>query len=85
MPDLLTCERSGLEPDAIAALTAMGHTIRERTAAEGGFQGDGETIMIDPKTRLRLGAADLRKPDAMAVGLLILRRSPAIQGKESRR
>ena len=31
-------------------------------------QGDGESIMIDPKTGLRLGAADPRKHDSRAMG-----------------
>jgi hypothetical protein len=31
-------------------------------------QGDGESIMIDPASGRRIGAADPRKPDARAVG-----------------
>ena len=49
-------------------LIARGHTVRERSSYEGAYQGDAETIAIDPKTHLRLGAADPRKPDARAVG-----------------
>ena len=43
----------------------MGHTVVERPNI---IVGDGETIAIDPKTNLRLGAADPRKPDSKAVG-----------------
>jgi gamma-glutamyltranspeptidase/glutathione hydrolase len=68
MPDLLSYERYGLSPDTAAALKAMGHELKERVSYEGSYQGDGETIMVDPKTNLRLGAADPRKPDARAVG-----------------
>ena len=68
MPDVLSYERYGLSADTAAALTAMGHVLKERVSYEGSYQGDGETIMIDPKTNLRLGAADPRKSDARAVG-----------------
>ena len=68
MPDVLSYERYGLSADTAAALKAMGHVLKERVSYEGSYQGDGETIMIDPKTNLRLGAADPRKSDARAVG-----------------
>jgi len=68
MPDVLTFERFGISADTAAALTAMGHTLKERASYEGSYQGDGETIAIDPKTNLRLGAADPRKFDSKAVG-----------------
>ena len=68
MPDTLTHERHGMSADTAAALVARGHTLRERASYEGAYQGDAETIFIDPKTNLRHGAADLRKPDAKAVG-----------------
>ena len=54
--------------DTLAMLTAKGHTVRERQSSDGAYQGDAETIAIDPKTNLRLGAADPRKPDSRAVG-----------------
>ena len=44
------------------------HTLRERNSYEGAYQGDAESIAIDPKTKLRLGAADPRRGDARAVG-----------------
>ncbi len=68
MPDQLSFERYGISADTLALLAAKGHTVRERVSYEGGYQGDGETIYIDPKTNLRHGAADPRKPDSSAAG-----------------
>ncbi|MSU51583.1 MAG: gamma-glutamyltransferase [Opitutus sp.] len=68
MADVLTYEHYGISPDTIALLSAKGHTVKERTSYEGGYQGDAETIYIDPATGLRHGAADPRKPDSRAVG-----------------
>ncbi len=68
MPDITTFERFGLNADTAALLRAKGHTLKERQSYEGAYQGDGATIAIDPKTGLRLGAADPRKGDAAAVG-----------------
>ena len=68
MPDLLSYERNGLSTDTAAVLKSLGHSFKERASYEGAYQGDGETIMVDPQTRLRLGAADPRKGDAKAVG-----------------
>jgi gamma-glutamyltranspeptidase/glutathione hydrolase len=68
MPDVLTFERYGMSADTLHLLTAKGHTVRERQSYEGAYQGDAETIAIDPKTGHLLGAADPRKPDSRAVG-----------------
>jgi gamma-glutamyltranspeptidase/glutathione hydrolase len=68
VPDRLTFERYGISADTAAVLEAKGHAVRERVSYEGGYQGDAETILIDPKTKLRLGAADPRKPDSKAIG-----------------
>jgi gamma-glutamyltranspeptidase/glutathione hydrolase len=68
MPDVLMFESWGLSPDTAALLTAQGYKLVERDSYEGTYQGDGETIAIDPKTNLRLGASDPRKSDAAAVG-----------------
>ena len=68
MPDNITFERYNISPDTIALLKAKGQAIRERASYEGWSQGDGETIAIDPKTGLRSGAADPRRPDAKAAG-----------------
>jgi gamma-glutamyltranspeptidase/glutathione hydrolase len=68
MPDSLSYERNGLNPDTAAILKSLGHDFQERASYEGSYQGDAETIMVAPQTRLRLGAADPRKGDAKAVG-----------------
>jgi gamma-glutamyltranspeptidase/glutathione hydrolase len=67
MPDELTYESYGMSPDTADILRRRGHVLKERVSYEGGYQGDAETIMIDPKTGIRQGAADPRKPDARAV------------------
>ena len=68
MPDVLTYERFGLSPDTAALLRAMGHTLSERDSYEGAYQGDAETVAVDPQSGRRLGAADPRRPDALAAG-----------------
>ncbi len=68
MPDLITFERYGISADTAAALKLRGHTLKERTSYEGAYQGDGETIALDPKTGLKLGATDPRRADAKASG-----------------
>jgi gamma-glutamyltranspeptidase/glutathione hydrolase len=64
-PNTISHDRFSMSPDTSALLTAMGHSLNERPNVVG---GDAETVMIDPETKLRLGAADPRKPDAKAVG-----------------
>lgn len=68
MPDSLSYERNGLSTDTATVLKSLGHSFKERASYEGSYQGDGETIMVDPQTKLRLGAADPRKGDSKAVG-----------------
>lgn len=68
MPDQLSYERNGLSTDTAHVLKSLGHSFQERDSYEGSYQGDAETIMVDPKTNLRLGAADPRRGDAKAVG-----------------
>lgn len=68
MPDTLTFERYGISKDTTAILIAKGHNLKERASYEGSYQGDAETILVDPKTNLRHGAADPRRSDARAVG-----------------
>jgi gamma-glutamyltranspeptidase / glutathione hydrolase len=67
-PDIVTFERFGLNADTAALLRAKGHTIKERQSYEGAYQGDAETIAIDPATGLRFGAADPRRHDGAAFG-----------------
>ena len=64
-PNTISHDRFSMSPDTSTLLTAMGHSLNERPNVVG---GDAETVMIDPETKLRLGAADPRKPDAKAVG-----------------
>ncbi|MBI5770100.1 MAG: gamma-glutamyltransferase [Verrucomicrobia bacterium] len=68
MPDVMSYEKFGLSPDTAALLKAKGHLIKERDSYEGSYQGDAETILIDPKSNVRRGAADPRRGDAKAVG-----------------
>lgn len=68
MPDVVTHETHGISPDTAALLRDRGHTLQQRVSYEGGFQGDAETVAVDPKTGVRLGAPDPRKPDSGAVG-----------------
>ena len=63
LPDRLSIEEGGASPDVVAALEAMGHSVRV-----GGRQGSAHSIMIDPRTGDRLGAADPRDRDSGAVG-----------------
>lgn len=77
MPDVITYEPDGLAPDVIDELRARGHSVVLRNLYDEQLlnpprseylQGDAETIMIDPTTHHRLGAADPRQPDAKAIG-----------------
>jgi gamma-glutamyltranspeptidase/glutathione hydrolase len=68
MPDEITHERYGMSSDTIEKLRAHGHKVRQRESYEGQYQGDAESIAIDPQTQHRLGAADPRKADAAAIG-----------------
>lgn len=63
LPDVISVEKDGLPPATVDALKAMGHTVRL-----AGQQGTAHSIMIDPKTGMRIGAADPRDKDAGAVG-----------------
>jgi gamma-glutamyltranspeptidase/glutathione hydrolase len=64
LPDTLSYERHGLSQDTVALLEAMGH----RPVESRGLQGEAETILIDPASGIRWGAADPRLPDTRAVG-----------------
>jgi gamma-glutamyltranspeptidase/glutathione hydrolase len=76
LPDVINYEPYGLAEDVITALQAKGHTLATRDAYGPGqnvplielYQGDAESLAIDPRTHLLMGAADSRKPDAKAVG-----------------
>ncbi len=62
IPDKLTLERTGFAQDVQEGLKARGHTLTLR-----GTIGDCQAIMIEPKTGVRLGAADPRN-DGLALG-----------------
>ncbi len=62
LPESLALERFGFAEDVTQALRARGHTLQVRNAI-----GDCHAIVVDPKTRVRLGAADPRM-DGVALG-----------------
>ena len=76
MPDVVNFDPYGLSTDTMAALKAKGHQLEERdffgaqrnSSFIERYPNDTMTILIDPTTNLRLGAADSRKPDSKAVG-----------------
>ena len=63
LPDRIGIEADGASAETVRLLEAMGHTVQV-----GGGQGTAHSIMIDPRTGERLGAADPRNPDAGARG-----------------
>jgi gamma-glutamyltranspeptidase/glutathione hydrolase len=54
-PDVARFEVVKQHPDLVAKLQAMGHKVTDEPR-----QGDAHSIWIDPKTGLRVGAADKR-------------------------
>jgi gamma-glutamyltranspeptidase / glutathione hydrolase len=73
-PDSIDHEPFFTSPDSIELLTKEGYSLSTRTLYPNAPEeiahtwGDAETILIDPKTGLRLGANDLRSPDSGAIG-----------------
>ena len=63
LPDELVGEPSGFSSDTQRALTARGHTLGKLR-----YLGDAEGIMIEEKTKVRLGATDPRRSDGLAIG-----------------
>ena len=63
LPDELVGEPSGFSSDTQRALTSRGHTLGKLR-----YLGDAEGIMIEEKTKMRLGATDPRRSDGQAVG-----------------
>ena len=63
LPDNVRIEQDGVSAETVAELERRGYTISVR-----GGQGLAHSIMIDPDTGDRLGAADGRNVDAGAVG-----------------
>ena len=73
-PDRIDYEPFFTSPDSADILKKEGYTLATRTLYPNAPQnsahtwGDAETILIEPDTRLRLGANDLRSPDSAASG-----------------
>ncbi len=63
LPDRIRIENEGVEESTVAGLRELGHEV-----SMGGRQGLAHSIMIDPRTGDRVGAADPRNPDAGARG-----------------
>jgi gamma-glutamyltranspeptidase / glutathione hydrolase len=64
LPDRTDYERSGLSPDTVKLLQAMGHTLRPITS-----QGVAEVILVDAKDGTLQGGSDRRAADGGAVGI----------------
>jgi gamma-glutamyltranspeptidase/glutathione hydrolase len=63
LPDRIRIEEEGVGESTLAGLRELGHVV-----SLGGRQGLAHSIMIDPGTGERVGAADPRNPDAGARG-----------------
>jgi len=61
LPDVTTIEAGAVPVATIERLRAMGHTIRMQ-----GEQGDGHSILVDPRTGTAYGANDKRSRDSKA-------------------
>jgi len=66
LPDRIAMEKFGFSPETVRQLETMGHKVRMSNSSRS--QGRAMGIWIDPKTGLRLGAADPRAEDGSAVG-----------------
>jgi gamma-glutamyltranspeptidase / glutathione hydrolase len=64
LPDRTDYERTGLSPDTVKLLQAMGHTLKPITA-----QGVAEVIVVDPRDGTLQGGSDRRAADGGAVGI----------------
>ncbi len=62
LPEEIRVEE-GLSPDTLRLLVAMGHEIALKSV-----MGSAQSVMIDPKTGLRLGASDTRRAGALTAG-----------------
>ncbi len=66
LPNTLSMEKFGFSPETQRLLEMYGHKLRVSNSSRS--QGRAMAIMIDPKSSLRLGAADPREDDGGAVG-----------------
>jgi gamma-glutamyltranspeptidase/glutathione hydrolase len=63
LPDAVEYEPGSLSPQTMARLTAMGYSLKEISS-----WGSAQAIVIDPKTGMRLGGTDRRRPEGLAAG-----------------
>ncbi|MGA2264124.1 MAG: gamma-glutamyltransferase, partial [Acidobacteriota bacterium] len=61
LPDETIFEQGAIPEDVQTRLKAMGHNIRMQ-----GRQGDGNSILVDPVSRVAYGVNDKRSPDGKA-------------------
>ncbi len=61
LPDQVFFEAGAIPEATVAALRALGHSVRT-----GGKIGDGHSIILDPKTRIASGGNDKRTADSKA-------------------
>jgi len=66
LPNRIAMEKFGYSPETVRRLQEMGHQVRISNSSRS--QGRAMGIWIDPKTGLRMGAADPRSADGSAVG-----------------
>jgi gamma-glutamyltranspeptidase/glutathione hydrolase len=72
LPDELLYEPFGLSADTQHALSTRGHKLTLRPEYKGytreGYMGDVQSVMIEEKTGMRLGASDPRRSEGVPVG-----------------
>jgi gamma-glutamyltranspeptidase/glutathione hydrolase len=72
LPDELLYEPFGLSADTQRELEGRGHKLTLRPEYKGytreGYMGDVQSIMIEEKTGMRLGASDPRRSEGVPVG-----------------
>ncbi|HRH41351.1 MAG TPA: gamma-glutamyltransferase, partial [Pyrinomonadaceae bacterium] len=61
LPDTITLEKDSIPESDLEILKKMGHDIRQQ-----GSQGDGNTIIFDPKSKIAYGINDKRNPTSKA-------------------
>jgi gamma-glutamyltranspeptidase/glutathione hydrolase len=72
LPDELLYEPFGLSADTQRALEDRGHKLTLRPEYKGytreGYMGDVQSVMIEERTSMRLGASDSRRSEGVPVG-----------------
>ncbi len=61
LPDTITLEKDSISETDLDILKKMGHDIRQQ-----GTQGDGNSIIVDPKRKIAFGINDRRNPTSKA-------------------